>query len=88
MMPYPNKYDVIFPINMPYPNKYDVIFPINMSYSNKYDAIPICRTHGACVNTPNFDALSLPVRSHSNWWKKLRYYSSLITPTTYFNVIF
>ena len=27
-----------------------------MPYSNEYDAIPICRTHGSCVNTPNFDA--------------------------------
>ena len=27
-----------------------------MPYSNEYDAIPICRTHGACVNTPNVDA--------------------------------
>ena len=27
-----------------------------MPYSNKYNAIPICRTHIACVNTPNFDA--------------------------------
>ena len=46
-----------------------------MPYSNEYDAIPICRTHGACVNTPNFDAcvrqfcrlshaLSLLVRSY------------------------
>ena len=27
-----------------------------MPYSNENDAIPICRTRGACVNTPNFDA--------------------------------
>ena len=43
---------------IPYSNKCHILINM-MLYSNEYDAIPICRTHGACVNTPNFDACVL-----------------------------
>ena len=53
MIPYPNKYDCHILINMiPYFNEYDAIF--QWLWCHTY--MPHARTHGACVNTPNFDA--------------------------------
>ena len=59
-----------------------------MPYSSEYDAIPICRTHGACVNTPNFDKRQFCRLSLALWLENLGVRTGSVRATNRYGVIY